>query len=102
MKTHRRKPAADGFVLQGRLAEAERVVLGLGWDRRGSLVMVRASTVAAARAFVVVSVMKTLLRGLGRERQGCDIRSGRRAGHDEDGQSGLQDEMFRDSLEKER
>lgn len=54
--------------------------------------MVRVSTVAAA-AFVVISVMKTLVRGLVRERQGRDVRgSGRSAGHDVLGE--LQREIF--------
>lgn len=44
--------------------------------------MVWIPAVAATIAFVIVSVMKTLLGRLGRERQGRDIRSGRSAGHD--------------------
>lgn len=44
--------------------------------------MVWIPAVAAAVAFVIVSVMKTLLGWLGRERQGRDIRSGGSAGHD--------------------
>ena len=44
--------------------------------------MVWIPAIAAAVAFVIVSVMKTLLGWLGRERQGRDIRRGRGAGHD--------------------
>ena len=46
--------------------------------------MVGVSAIARCGALEVVSVVKTLLRGLGRERLGCDIRSGRGAGHDDD------------------
>ena len=51
--------------------------------------MVWIPSVAAAVAFVIVSVMKTLLGWLGRERQGRDIRSGRSAGHDLAGLTGV-------------
>ena len=44
--------------------------------------MVGIPAVAAGVAFVIVSVMKTLLGWLGRERQGRDIRSRGGAGHD--------------------
>lgn len=50
--------------------------------------MVWVSTVAACVAFVIVSIMKTLLGGLGGEGEGCDlrgeIRGGGGAGHDVD------------------
>lgn len=45
--TYGREAAAHGLVLEWRLAQAEGIVLGLCWDRRGCLVVVRASTVAA-------------------------------------------------------
>ena len=75
--THRRKTTTQAFVLQGRLADIERIVLGLGRNGRGCGEVVRAPavTAAAATAFVIVSFMKTLLGWLGRERQGRDIRS---------------------------
>ena len=74
--------SAHGLVLERRLREIERVVLGLCWDRRGGGEVVRIPSVTATVAFVIVSVMKTLLGWLGRERQGRDIRRGRGAGHD--------------------
>ena len=54
---HRREAATSRLVLQGRLTHAERVVLGLACDSRGSLKMILRSTVTAAAAVVIVSIV---------------------------------------------
>ena len=82
-RTYTGEASTHGLVLERRrLRDTERVVLGRGRDRRGGGEVVGIPAVAAGVAFVIVSVMKTLLGWLGRERQGRDIRSGRSAGHD--------------------
>ena len=75
--TYAWKATTHGLVLQGRLTDVKRIVLGLGRNRRGcgEVVRVPAVTAAAAIAFVIVSFVKTLQGWLGRERQGRDIRS---------------------------
>lgn len=57
--------------------------------------MILRPAIAAVVAFVIISVMKTLLGGLGRERQGGNIRSGGRAGHDvcKDGEAPMKIQM---------
>ena len=82
--THTWKTATHGLVLQGRLTNTKRIILGLGRNRRGCGEMVRAPavTAAAATAFVIVSFMKTLLGGLRGEREIGDVGGGRSAGHD--------------------
>lgn len=73
--TYTRETATHGLVLQRGLADTKGIVLGLSRNRRGRGEVVRVPAVTAAAAFVIVSVMKTLLGWLGRERQGRDIRS---------------------------
>lgn len=82
--TYTGEAATKRLVLEWRLTDTKRVVLRLCRNRRGrgKVVWVPAVACAAAAAFVVIRIMETLLRGLGRERQGRDIRGGRRACHD--------------------
>ena len=73
--TYGRQGGTGRLVLERRLIHTQRVVLGLGRDRRRCRVVVWGSTIAACIAVEVVSVVKTLLRWLGRERQARDVRS---------------------------
>ena len=82
MSTDRGQACTGRLVLEGRLAQPERIVLGLGGDRRRGRIVIWTSAIAARGAFVVVRVIQTLLGWLGRERQGRDIRRGGCAGHD--------------------
>ncbi len=65
--TYGRQGGTGGLVLERRLIHGQRVVLGLGRDRRRCRVVVWGSTVTACIAVEVVSVVKTLLGGLGAE-----------------------------------
>ena len=86
-RTYTGETSTHGLVLERRrLRDTERVVLGRGRDRRGGGEVVGIPAVAAGAAFVIVSVMKTLLRGLRAEGEGSDllgdVRGGGGAGHD--------------------
>ena len=82
-----RQGGTGGLVLERGLIHAEGVVLlGLGGDGRGGGVVVGVSAIAACAALKVVSVVKTLLGGLGADGEGRDlggdVGSGGGAGHD--------------------
>ena len=75
MGQYRWKPAAKRLLLSWRLAGRKRIILGLDGNTRRRRIMIRTSA-AATVAFIIVSVVKTLLRV---ERQGGDV--WRRVGH---------------------
>ena len=84
-KTYGGQGGTGWLALERGLIHAEGVVLRRGRNRRRGGIVVGVSAIARCGALEVVSVVKTLLRGLGAEGEGCDlsgdVRSGG-AGHD--------------------
>ena len=85
-RAYGREGGTRWLVLEGRLIHAKGVVLGLGGDRGRRGVVVGGPAVTACDAVEVVSVVKTLLVGLGAEGEGGDlggdVGGGGGAGHD--------------------